>query len=117
MRGGAEVVGYGVRRHVMSEPFDIYSDSVIMSMSAWGAAVSFQLNEAHPVPQISSQPSRLGTVRMSNEHLKIMAYIMRRYIIQHESSNGVQYNIPTAVLSQIGIAPEDWDSFWSREKN
>ena len=101
----------------MSEPFDIYSDSIIISMNAWGAAVSFQLNETHPVPHSPSQPSRLGTVRMSNEHLKIMAYIMRRHIMQHESDNGVQYNIPTAVLSQLGIAPEDWDTFWPRERN
>jgi hypothetical protein len=101
----------------MSEPFDIYSDSMMISMNAWGAAVSFQLNEAHPVPQTPSQPSRLGTVRMSNEHLKIMAYVMRRHIMQNESNAGVRYNIPTAVLSQMGIAPEDWDSFWSRERN
>jgi hypothetical protein len=101
----------------MSEPFDIYSDSLIVSMNAWGAAVSFQLNEAHPAPPNPGQPVRLGTVRMSNEHLKIMAFILRRHIMLQEGGTGVKYNVPTAVLSQIGVALEDWDSFWSQERN
>ena len=99
----------------MSEPFDTYSDVFVVSVSAWGANLSFQLQQAHPNPTQVSQPAQLGTVRMSNEHLKTMAFVIMRQMMNHERDSGVRYDVPTAVLSQLGIAREDWDSFWGRE--
>ena len=74
--------------------------------------MSFQLREAHPEATSIKQPERLGTVRMSNEHLKAMVFILRRQILQFEQSQGVQCDVPTQVLSQMQIAREDWDAFW-----
>ena len=54
----------------MSDPFDIYSDVFAISITPWGANLSFQLREAHPTTVSPKQPKQLGTVRMSNEHLK-----------------------------------------------
>jgi hypothetical protein len=100
----------------MSEPFDVYSDNFTITVTPWGANLTFSLGEAHPTPTVVNQPTRLGTVRMSNEHVKAMAFILTRQMLRHEETNGVQYALPTAVLSQLGIAPEDWDSFWHRTR-
>lgn len=98
---------------IMNDPFDKYSDNFTVSVNPWGANLTFSLSEAHPTPAAINQPARLGTIRMSNEHVKAMAFILTRHMLHHEQSSGVKYELPTAVLSQLGIAPEDWNSFWS----
>lgn len=98
----------------MTEPFDLYSDAFTITISPWGANLSFQLHEAHPAPATVNQPTRLGTIRMSNEHMKAMVFMLRRQILQHEAGNGVQCDVPTGVLSQLGIPREDWDAFWAQ---
>ena len=96
----------------MAEPFEIYADAFTITVSAWGANMSFQLREAHPEATSIKQPELLGTVRMSNEHLKAMVFMLRRQILQYESDQGVSCEVPTQVLAQMRIAREDWDSFW-----
>ncbi len=96
----------------MSEPFEIYADGFTITVSAYGSNMSFQLREAHPEATSIKQPELLGTVRMSNEHLKAMVFTIRRQIKQFEGDQGVRFDIPTQVLSQMRIAREDWDSFW-----
>ena len=96
----------------MPEPFEIYADAFTITVGAWGANMSFQLREAHPEATSIKQPELLGTVRMSNEHLKAMIFTIGRQIKQYESSQGVRCDVPTQVLSQMFIAREDWDSFW-----
>ena len=98
----------------MGEPFDIYSDAFMFTITPWGANMSFQLREAHPAPTSPSQSKQLGTVRMSNEHLKTMIFMLRQRLLEHERGSSTQIEVPTDVLSQLGIAREDWDSFWDR---
>jgi hypothetical protein len=96
----------------MPEPFEIYADAFTVTVGAWGSNISFQLREPHPEATSIKQPERLGTVRMSNEHLKAMVFILKRQIAQFEQGQGVQCDVPTQVLSQMQIAREDWDAFW-----
>ncbi len=96
----------------MSEPFDVYADAFIVSVNPFGANLSFELREAHPSPNAPSPLRRLGTIRMSVEHLKLMAMMLRTQVRNLESGSGVKYEIDNRVLSQLGIAREDWDSFW-----
>ena len=98
----------------MSDPFDIYSDVFAISITPWGANLSFQLREAHPTSVSPKQPEQLGTVRMSNEHLKTLIFISARQLKRYERDNGVQCPVPTQVLAQLGIALEDWDVFWQQ---
>jgi len=98
----------------MPDSFDIYADSFTITVTPWGANLSFHLREAHPSPQTVSQPIRLGTVRTSNEHLKTMIFMLKRQMQIHEESHGISVDVPIQVLSQLGIAPEDWDVFWKR---
>ncbi len=96
----------------MPETFDLYTDVFTVTVTPWGANLSFQLREAHPSPASIQQPSQLGTVRMSNEHLKTMIFILRQQMRLHEEAYRTSYDVPTEILSQLGIAREDWDSFW-----
>jgi len=96
----------------MGEPFDVYADAFLITLSPFGANVSFEVREAHPSPQRSQTTTRLGTVRMSLEHLKVMVVMMKKQVKTLEEQSGVTYGVPTNILSQLQIPPEDWDVFW-----
>ncbi len=55
----------------------------------------------------------MATVRMSLEHLKVMTFILRRQLMQHERQTGTRIPVPIEVLNGLGISPEDWDAFWA----
>ena len=99
----------------MDETFDIYSDSFLVSLNAWGASLTFHLTDPHPSPDVAREPVPLGTIRMSIEHLKVLAYMLRQYVISHEDFNDVDYDVPDTVLSQIGISRADWEASWDQE--
>ena len=104
----------------MPEPFDLYSDAFTVTITPWGANMSFQLRPAHPVPLsdgASADPlTQLGTIRMSNEHLKAMVFIIKRHLSQLEHESGVQHNVPADLLEQLGIPTDEWDEFWSHAR-
>ena len=96
----------------MPEPIDVYADSFTITAAAYGAALTFSLRSAHPNQASPTPPERVATIRMSLEHLKTMVYVMKRQLTQYERETGIHVGIPGQVLSQLQIAPEDWDSFW-----
>lgn len=96
----------------MAERFDVYTDAFLVSIGPFGANLSFEVREPHPDPQRPPSTERLGTIRMSVEHLKLMAMMIRNQIRQVERQSGVKFEIPSNVLGQLGIAPEDWETFW-----
>ena len=53
---------------------------------------------------------------MSNEHLKVLVFMCKRQILDYESNMQIQVAVPTAILSQLGIAMEDWDAFLGRSR-
>jgi hypothetical protein len=100
----------------MPEPIDVYCDAFAVTVGPYGANLTFQLSQAIPEVTSPKLPERVATVRMSVEHLKTMAVIITRQIKKIESDVGVSYKVPTQVLAQLGIAPEDWDDFWSGKR-
>ena len=98
----------------MTEPFDIYTDAFTVSITPWGSNISFSLREAHPTPAAIREPTLLGTIRMSNEHLKTMVFMLRRQMMQQEQGSGTQCEVPMQVLNQLGIPREDWDAHWAQ---
>ena len=92
---------------------DVYSDTFQVNISAWGATLNFNLTSyLPPTPGTQSQAERMATVRTSLNHLKVITFILRRQVRQFETESGVTIELPTRVLSALGIAPEDWDTFW-----
>ncbi len=99
----------------MEDQFDEYIDSFLMSMGPFGAALSFRRSPSvSGGPGSSVQPVDIGVIRTSLEHLKAMAFILKRQIIEHEQRNGVNIQVPITALNAMNIAPEDWDAFWQQ---
>lgn len=96
----------------MAEPIDAYSDSFFISMGPYGVNLSFQVSNPHPDPSAPTPPTRIATIRMSVEHAKTMVLMMKRHIQRAEQEAGVQAQVSNRVLGSLGIAPEDWDTFW-----
>jgi len=94
------------------ETFDVYADQFTITITPFGANLSFDVREAHPSPGKSPQSHTLGTIRMSVEHMKTMVMILRRQIRLVESETGVKVEVPRNILNQLSISQEDWDEFW-----
>lgn len=97
----------------MVEPIDTYSDQFMMTTTSWGANLSFLVSTPHPEQAKPIPPERVATIRMSNEHLKVMAMVLVRQIKKMESDTGIKVDVDSRVLNSLNIAREDWDSFWS----
>lgn len=99
----------------MAEPIDVYSDQFQVNTGAFGCTVNFSVSSATPpAPGTIPQAERLVTVRMSLEHLKLMTFILRRQVVEHERQTGVTIEIPVEVLNQLRVGHEDWEAFWRR---
>ena len=94
------------------EPFDTYADQFTVTLTPFGANLSFGVREPHPSAAQAPQAQNLGTVRMSVEHLKTMVMVIRRQILVVESQTGIRADVPRDILNQLQISPEDWDTFW-----
>ncbi len=99
----------------MVEPIDTYSDQFLITTTSWGANLSFLVNAPHPDPTKPSPAERVATIRMSNEHLKIMAMIIVRQIKKMEADTGIKCEVDRRVLNNLGIAPDDWEDFWKSQ--
>ena len=97
----------------MVEPIDTYADQFLVTVTSWGANLSFLLNTPHPEPTKTVPAERVATIRMSNEHLKLMAMIIVRHVKRMEAEMGVKWEVDRRVLNNVGIAPEDWEQFWT----
>jgi len=109
MVGGVQMADESKQR----EPFDVYADQFTVTLTPFGANLSFAVREPHPSGARAPQAEHLGTMRMSIEHLKTMVMIVRRQVLQVENETGVKAEVPRAILSQLNIPAEDWDSFWN----
>jgi hypothetical protein len=96
----------------MAEPIDAYSDQFMVTTTPFGANLSFAVNTPHPEQSKPVPPERIATIRMSNEHLKVMAMIIVRQIKKMEHDTGVKIQVDKRILNSIGIPPDDWEDFW-----
>lgn len=93
------------------EPVDIYSDHFMLTTTPWGAHLSFFITEPHPETVKVVPAERMATIRMSNEHLKVMTFIALRQLKKMESDTGIKIEVDPRALNSLGIAREDWDNF------
>lgn len=97
----------------MTEAVDVYADQFTISTGPYGAMLSFNVSSHIPAaPGQVQQPERVATIRMSLEHLKVMAFILHRQLMQHEQQTGTTIPLPQQILNQLQIGREDWDAFW-----
>jgi hypothetical protein len=97
----------------MGEPIDVYSDQFQLNLGPYGSTLNFMVSSASPpAPGQVPQPEHKATIRMSLQHLKVMAFVISRQVVRLERETGVKTEIPLQVLNSMQISPEDWNSFW-----
>ena len=73
---------------------EFYVDQFRMNIAPFGGAMTFGLSDPHPSPGQIQPPQDIVRVRMSLEHMKIMAMLMKRQIKAYEEQTGLPINIP-----------------------
>jgi hypothetical protein len=93
---------------------DVFADQFHFRSGPYGTALNF-LATAPGAPALGAAPQTelKATVRMSVEHAKVVAFLIRRQILQQERETGVRYDVPPRILNGLGVSPEDWEAFWS----
>jgi hypothetical protein len=94
-------------------PPDIYCDTVSMVHSPFSVAFTFSLSPSTPSPlpgpgQPVAEPQAI--VRMSLEHAKMLAMMVRKTLKQYELEHlGDPIKVPAEVLRQLNLSEEsDW---------
>lgn len=89
------------------DPEPIYSDGVQVGCAPFTIALTFTCSAS---PSKGHQPPRVvADIRMSPEHAKVMAIIIRQQIKEYEQQLGKPIVIHPQVLHQLGLSPiEDW---------
>ena len=101
----------------MDEPFDEYVDQYTFGGGVYGIALNFRKSSREPVaPGNAPKADDIGTIRMSLEHFKIMAFLMKRQVDSIEEQFGIEIPIPVQLMNSLKIAPEDWNGFWRKQK-
>ena len=97
-----------------NEPDPIYSDGVQVGCAPFTVALTFTVSPSPsrlpPAPDREPVPPKVvADVRMSPEHAKVMAIILRRQIKDFEQQLGKPIPVHPQVLQQLGLSPtEDW---------
>ena len=90
----------------MDEPI-VYSDGIQVGISPFTVTLGFTV--APPVQAGTQAAIPVATIRMSPEHAKVMAIILRKQLKQFEQQLGQEIALPHQVFQQLGVSPkEDW---------
>ena len=87
---------------------EYYVDSFRLTSGAYGVTMTFGISPPHPSPGQPTPAKDLVILRMSLEHAKVMAMVLRRNLKNHERQTGAAINLPPQLYAQLGIAMEDW---------
>ena len=85
---------------------DIYCDGVGMGLTPYDVMIT--LLRRPPVPGAEGKPVRVGTIRMSLEHAKVFAIMLRKHLKTYEDTTG-QIPMHPDLMKELGISKaEDW---------
>lgn len=89
------------------DPEPVYSDGVQVGCAPFTVALVFTVSSS---PLKGSQPPAVvADIRMSPEHAKVMAILLRRQLKDFEQQQGRPIPIHQQVMQQLGLSPmEDW---------
>lgn len=86
---------------------DIYCDGMQLGLSPFTAILSLTTQPAGQGGVKAPMP--VANIRMSLEHAKIMAIILRKQLKHWETQMGVEIAIPQEVYRQLSLSKqEDW---------
>ncbi len=87
----------------------IYVDGMRVTVSVFGVSLTFGLSEPHPSSGGPPKPEDKVNLRMSLEHAKITAMLLRKQLKEYEEKTGTSIELPANVYTGLGVAREDWD--------
>ena len=88
---------------------DVYADQMSLALTPYGIALTFSLSNSAPNPARPMQPEPKVVVRMSLEHAKSLAMIVRRQLKQYELEQlGDAIRLPRQVMQQMNLSEDDW---------
>ena len=88
---------------------DIYVDNMQITTGVYGVNITFGLSEPHPsVGGVAQPPDEKARIRMSLQHAKIVAMMLRQNLKNYELNTGTSIQIPQNVYTSLGVAEEDW---------
>jgi len=82
-----------------------------LTVTVFGVNISFGLGSPHPDqenPDDLVGVLELVRVRMSLEHAKIMAMILKKQIKEYEHQNNTEVAIPDKVIDALKLTDEIW---------
>lgn len=91
----------------MSETPDVYFESFHVEGGSSGVVLSLHTHRPG-----GSKPTEVAVVRTSWEHLKLLTFVLHRWVQKTEADQQVSYPMAIRALQEQKIAKEDWDAFW-----
>ncbi|MGH2363912.1 MAG: DUF3467 domain-containing protein [Chloroflexota bacterium] len=84
---------------------DVYADAMGLAVSAFTVTLLYSQASSRP----NQPPTLKARIRMSPEHAKVMAILLKKAIRGYEEQFSAQINVPPQVLAGLGISPhDDW---------
>jgi hypothetical protein len=85
---------------------EFYADGLQVGINPFTTVLAFI---QQPLQVGTSPPTRVANVRMSLEHAKVMAIILRKQLKQFEQGMGNEIPLHPSLYTQLGISKqEDW---------
>lgn len=95
----------------MKPEHDVYIDSCRIQVTPYAAILTGALSD--PDASGPSAPTEdVLRVRTSLEHWKVLLFTAVRDLRAFEHEMGQHVAVPSRLLNQLRIGPEDWQSFW-----
>lgn len=92
----------------VDETPDIYCNGVEMGISPYDLTIELQLNSP-PKGSEKQAPALVGKVRMSLEHAKVFAIILKKQLKGYEDQTGGLIRVHPDLLKGLGVSrEEDW---------
>lgn len=86
---------------------DLYVDGLRITVTPYGVVTTYSLNEPHPEQSRPPVTTPQCIIRMSLEHAKTLAMILRKQLKDYERANG-KIPLPPGLYTNLGVAEEDW---------
>lgn len=81
-----------------------YSDTFYLVTNPWEANIIFTLSP----PKEGIAGHNVCVMRLSHETAKALAMMLRQQLKRYERNTGTNIALPTGVMSDLGLASEDW---------
>lgn len=91
---------------------NFYSDHFALAVGPYGAALTFSLTHPEMGGPEGPRVYPATTIRMSLEHLKVIAWIAHKQITAYQEQFGIKIPLPSKALESVHATPDEWRAFW-----